>query len=384
MAPVSALLCPLRQMFNGHRMRRKQSLGSLGNLATVLLVATVVAPLWPQYATATSPTRRDLARTDQSLCVQSGQKTTCICKDESAPSVAGTATISASVTTLHLQCKPSSLAYAPDGLSDATVCPVGTEQVYNCKAKNQGTKPCVALSTILVGNVTPAWTAETEAQDGTFKSLVVTKANLPFVDKQFVVGCVKEENAACTVAVAVNARPTEKTGQTVTCAYGENSNLTPQTVALNPSNRSFTLVCGEDGEVVPANYQASFCPVGAEKRDDQSGACTESYSQILPAYETSWWRNDGGKSSYTLTIPADKFPETEAKLNIRCQKKGASSSNRSEAPATPNPSVCSVDVTIEGVKASSSAPVGVWIGINFVSCFSVGAAVVVASLARML
>ncbi|PFH36835.1 SAG-related sequence [Besnoitia besnoiti] len=330
-------------------MRRKRSAGSLTDLLAAFVLVSTAALLGRYYTVAVGSSEGGSAHAEQSICIKDSAKTTCTCTKKDSSSEKGTATLSASLATLNLQCK-GGLYYAPDKLKGTTVCPGNAKDVHNC------TQPCLDLKNVLTGTSVPSWKGgEPEGEEG--KTLTVAPENLPFVNKQFVVGCVKEENAAaCTVAVAVNARPTEKTGQTVTCAYGENSNLTPQTVALNPSNRSFTLVCGEDGEVVPANYQASFCPVGAEKRDDQSGACTESYSQILPAYETSWWRNDGGKSSYTLTIPADKFPETEAKLNIRCQKKGASSSNRSEAPATPNPSVCSVDVTIEAAAASSSSP----------------------------
>ncbi|PFH36839.1 SAG-related sequence [Besnoitia besnoiti] len=338
------------------RKPRKRLVCLLSRRAAVIFLVGLIAlcgrqDLAPCGATQVSPVGQ------KAICDETGGATTCTCEGVTPPpSEHGTATLSEKATTLHILCKKG-LTCAPDKLGSTKVCDGTASAVQNCASRDEGGGKCVDLSDIFVGASTLAWASGNESDGSTPKSLVVTKANLPFVDKKFVVGCVKGENAACTVAVAVNARPTEKTGQTVTCAYGENSNLTPQTVALNPSNRSFTLVCGEDGEVVPANYQASFCPVGAEKRDDQSGACTESYSQILPAYETSWWRNDGGKSSYTLTIPADKFPETEAKLNIRCQKKGASSSNRSEVPATPNPSVCSVDVTIEGVgkDVSSSA-----------------------------
>ncbi|PFH36087.1 SAG-related sequence [Besnoitia besnoiti] len=284
-------------------------------------------------------------------CILSGKVTTCTCDVTKtvAEGKAQAAILSQTNNGIKLECK-SGLECAPKGLSQ-TVCTAEDESLSACS---------VALHTLLADNQkNVTWTdcAQREIPAAsTCKTLSVPQDNFPFIDERFAVGCADGNNSnqkICKVAVTVTARPSVTEGQTVRCAYGANSNQSRQSVTLSPSKNNFTLVCGEKGEVLPKKYDQAYCP--AELKGDQE-ACDGNYKSILPGYEEQWWeKRDEGKS-YTLSIPADKFPKEQSKIVVGCQQKTQQTESKVTGEGVSGPTLCAVDVTIEaGASPSLSA-----------------------------
>ncbi|PFH36075.1 SAG-related sequence [Besnoitia besnoiti] len=279
-------------------------------------------------------------------CKPGANEITCTCSEASDQQVEETmsATLSQKQNVMKLVCKPD-MACAPEGLSKKV-----------CKATDstldQGTCD-EELSRLLAGSQRDVSWEEVKEKiqlQGESKSLTVPPQNFPFVDEQFAVGCKASDNEKkCTFTVTLAARPTATDGQTVTCAYGASSNQSHQKIKLNPTQNSFTLVCGEKGEVLPTRYEEGFCSSGL-KGDEES--CEGSYTSVLPGYEAKWWSKHDADNSYTLSIPNDKFPAEEAKLIVGCRQKPSSDPAKGATAAAVSSTVCNVDVTIE---ASSSA-----------------------------
>ncbi|PFH36816.1 SAG-related sequence [Besnoitia besnoiti] len=211
------------------------------------------------------------------------------------------------------------------------------------------------VNTLLVlSSATVGW-ADREADGEQAKALTIKKENLPYVDGSFRVGCMDQSanETKCTVDVKVAARASATEGQKAICAYGRESNAKKQEVTLSSARNSFTLVCGDKGEIVQASYKVAHCPVG--KGEEALENCKEDYKTILPDYQEGWWTEENNKS-ITMKIPEDKFPEQDGSFMVPCQK--AKNSDDKERPnALQDGSVCTVDVRILGVgKPSSSFP----------------------------
>ncbi|PFH36074.1 SAG-related sequence [Besnoitia besnoiti] len=274
-------------------------------------------------------------------CESGESETTCTCSEGANGDAADVTTLSQKQNVLKLDCQ-ASLKCAPENLGNK-VCEAKAEEFTNCN---------VELCNLLAGKPPVSWTPVPEKRNnqGESKSLTVPPQNFPFVDEQFAVGCKASDNGKkCTFTVTLAARPTARDGQTVTCAYGASSNQSHQKIKLNPTQNSFTLVCGEKGKVLPTRYEEGFCSSGL-KGDEES--CEGSYTSVLPGYEAKWWSKHDADNSYTLSIPNDKFPAEEAKLVVGCRQKPSSDPAKGATAAAVSSTVCNVDVTIE---ASSSA-----------------------------
>ncbi|PFH36805.1 SAG-related sequence [Besnoitia besnoiti] len=297
------------------------------------------------------------ARATESNCAPPAQsvRTKCAC-DANAAALDLEATISEGTNELEIHCK-ANLSYSPEGLEGSKVCSANFADLAQCKLKSDKSG-CIDVNTLLLSTSPPVnWQPSTNVPGGDQpKVLSVPKEKLPYIDGQFIVGCSdsKGSTTKCKVAVTVAARATETKDQQVTCSYGKDSNKKHQTITLSPSQNSFTLVCGEKGEIVQTNYKKTYCDVSEENAAVKD--CHGKYKDILPGYEEAWW-TDGEEKSFTFTIPEDKFPMAGAKMMVQCQKAEEKQVKDPTAPA-PQPSVCSVDVIIEsaGVPSSASVP----------------------------
>ncbi|PFH36102.1 SAG-related sequence [Besnoitia besnoiti] len=281
-------------------------------------------------------------------CVTNGTKVTCSCDLTSASEKeAMSAVLSQDKNTLRFECKSNSDS-VPGGAETAVVCPEGTSDLTKCD---------IQLSSLLAGDSKSVKWVPCPSKEEHCKqcaSLTIPQNNFPYVDKKFAVGC-KEQNGnkLRIVGVTLQARPSATNAQTVTCAYGASSNGSHQTVKLSPTQSSFTLVCGEKGEVLPAQYNKHYCSSDSQEAEK---TCSEDYTSILPGYDGSWWEATEASNTYTLSIPADKFPKEETKIVVGCQQQqpvAPPPSGKKEGKKEPSPTVCSVDVTIAAGSVSS-------------------------------
>ncbi|PFH36101.1 SAG-related sequence [Besnoitia besnoiti] len=307
------------------------------------------------------------------MCVETESKTTCTCAEPlpSRDAKTGAANLSQKRNSLEVMCK-GNLKCAPDELKASTVCAAGTRDLTKCKDVKDGRDAsCVYLHTLLAEAPTSIkWQAVSVQGKGTDQSKMLTLGpeNIPYVDGQFVVGCMDSSASTtkCTVTVSVEARASATNGQTVRCAYGASSNPSHQTVTLSPSQNSITLVCGKEGVVLPTKVDHTFCSAESDAKE----ACDGEYKTIMPGFESTWWKADASGYSYTLSIPADKFPREPAKIVVGCQQKESSAGSRDSLYRDSGPTVCTVGVTIEASQATS-----VSMGVSGVSAFLAGASV---------
>ncbi|PFH36804.1 SAG-related sequence [Besnoitia besnoiti] len=338
-------------------MQRKPFCSSRLCLTITLLFIASFETICKEFALSALEVR---AAEQTSKCAVNDIRTKCTCETETTDPIPSLeAKISEKTNELEIHCM--SLKYAPDGLQESTVCSADAVDVAKCKASEDEEKSgCIDVNTLLVstsGSV--EWKpSNISSVDNQSKVLSVPKEKLPYIDGQFIVGCSdsKGSTTKCKVAVTVAARATETKDQQVTCSYGKDSNKKHQTITLSPSQNSFTLVCGEKGEIVQTNYKKTYCDVSEENAAVKD--CHGKYKDILPGYEEGWW-TDGEEKSFTFTIPEDKFPKVGAKMMVQCQKVVEEKPQEKElqvpAPAPPQDSVCSVDVTIETGGSPSSA-----------------------------
>ncbi|PFH36817.1 SAG-related sequence [Besnoitia besnoiti] len=330
---------------------------------SVLTLSVLLSVFFHAVFLDTLPALAELKET-RSRCEEGTNMTKCSCQVEANQTTATLrTTMSQQKAVFHLLCE-SSMQYAPDKLEGSTVCPAETRSLLECKTEGNsraavdpaGTTKPVEIQTFL-SEADPKVSWETpEAGENNTRTLSIPQQLFPYVDGEFVVGCLDSSNnkATCQVTVALAARESATEGHKALCAYGEASNKKHQSITLSPANNSFALVCGDKGEIVQKDYKSSYCPVGDGM--EAATTCKGDYKTILPEYEQAWWGGDDGKS-FTLTIPKEKFPENEATLMIQCQKKSDKLGSKSGTPGTSKPSVCTVHVTIEGTgKASSSPP----------------------------
>ncbi|CBZ50821.1 srs domain-containing protein [Neospora caninum Liverpool] len=338
-----------------HQVQLKLRLGPRIVLTLLLLVATTSQLCGDSTFFTTNGAVAQ--KTAPFRCEDIDNGTQCTCEATSSES-AITATLSATRSVLQLLCK-TGLTWTPAGADNKQVCPETTTDLKQC-TKGGGEHQCIDVTTLLAGSTDDIkWREVTGVPPTADKSKILTipAANLPYSDKKFIVGCLSSDQSTskCKLTVTLEARPsvTEK-NHTVTCAYGKTSNPTHQTVKLSPSQNSFTLVCGSEGEVLPTKYQDTYCG----SKDGESAAakqCSGNYTEVIPTYENTWWEETKDKTSYSLVIPSDSFPEEETKITLGCQKKASTSGDRTREEATAAAStVCTVDVTIEGVTSSAS------------------------------
>ncbi|CBZ51475.1 SRS domain-containing protein [Neospora caninum Liverpool] len=225
----------------------------------------------------------------------------------------------------------------------------------------------VTLQTLLGAGEHVKWkkeksTPRTEGNGETW-SLSFTEGDLPLTDKRFLVGCQSSENVveknaepSCKVPVHVEARPSSETNNVVTCAYGQNSNTNALEVELTAEKNAVTIECGSVGSLMPGITTTHYCAPDDGNLDD----CTaKKYVDALPMFEESWVKQDGEKSSVTLTIPESGFPVEDQKLRLGCVPKADSTklSSRGETATAfgEKTSSCNVIVTVRASNAPSSA-----------------------------
>ncbi|CBZ51162.1 srs domain-containing protein [Neospora caninum Liverpool] len=324
----------------------------MGVTLLVLLASTSMHYDGPSFFSSV----RAAEETPKSNCVVDTEHgaTKCRCdKTDKAPQTLA-ATLSEEQNVLLVGCQKTDLQCAPEQLAGEKVCSGDSTALHQC-GSSTSSSACIKLSDILVEpGEKVTWSADTTEtlKDCTTKQLTVPKENFPYTDKKFVVGCIKTDGNKdqCTVTVTVAARASAKKGQTVICAYGTSSNKEPQTITLSPSQNAFTLVCGNDGEIMPSSYQHQYCDTS--ESGTTSDCQLKDYTSVLTTYQDTWWQKTEN-SSYTLQIPPTDFPEEPANIMVGCQQREISKTGqRSETdPST----VCKVLVTIEASSNSSSA-----------------------------
>ncbi|CBZ53653.1 SRS domain-containing protein [Neospora caninum Liverpool] len=291
-------------------------------------------------------------------CVIAGAVTKCTCTSKEVTNKDLTATLSQEKNVLEIGCKQSDLTCAPENLDDSAVCPSSTTNLRDCKTP-PGTDTPFNINTLLSGsspNVSWQPCTDCDSDSGcTTKKLTIPPENFPIVDQKFMVGCVQPNTKdTMKVTVTLEARASATEDHIVKCAYGKNSNTAHQTVTLSREKNSFTLVCGDQGDVLPTNYQEKYCV--SESGNEASDSCTGSYQGIFPNYETTWWTKTTDRNEYKFTVPDGQFPAEEQKITVGCQKK-ATCENGKQSTKTDekDSSVCSVDVTVVASAASSGA-----------------------------
>nr|CCA30088.1 SRS domain-containing protein [Neospora caninum Liverpool]CEL71334.1 TPA: SRS domain-containing protein [Neospora caninum Liverpool] len=209
--------------------------------------------------------------------------------------------------------------------------------------------------------------ATEQAKNGETWTLALTDDDLPFTDKPFFVGCKENKQSpaevagaaatdSCKVPVHVEARPSSETNNVVTCAYGQNSNTNALEVELTAEKNAVTIDCGSVGSLMPGITTTHYCAPDDGNLDD----CTaKNYVDVLPMFEESWVKQDGEKSSVTLTILESGFPVEDQKLRLGCVPKSTSATKSD--PGSPadafgaKTSSCNVIVTVRASNTPSSA-----------------------------
>ncbi|PFH36103.1 SAG-related sequence [Besnoitia besnoiti] len=348
MAPAATLLFPTIPVVSGVLGRGLQGKGGNGSRVRLAIASVCVGAILVS-ASASLPTTGAQPEPAATECVANDTEVKCACELTSdGAKKTMSAVLSQDKNTLRFECKSKTAECVKPDEAGTVVCQAGTSDLSDCK---------VELSTLLAGDSKSVKWVPCELEGEHCKqcaSLTIPQNNFPYVDQKFAVGC-KEQNASnlCIVGVTLEARPSATNAQTVTCAYGASSNGSHQTVKLSPTQSSFTLVCGEKGEVLPAQYNKHYCSSDSQEAEK---TCSEDYTSILPGYDGSWWEATEASNTYTLSIPADKFPKEETKIVVGCQQQqpvAPPPSGKKEGKKEPSPTVCSVDVTIAAGSVSS-------------------------------
>ncbi|KYK71318.1 SAG-related sequence SRS30C [Toxoplasma gondii TgCatPRC2] len=335
------------QFFRGLGLR-------MGLTVLALFVSTFVRSGYVSFAVAAKAQGGETPPSDPT-CVVEGAVTKCTCRNQTVKNPDVTAIVSEQQNGLQISCNAAHLKCAPDNLQDNTVCPATITSLYECKQTAIKTVTSVEINSLLNGSPSLQWQNGDSVPECTSRKLTIPPENFPFVDEKFIVGCIKEgTNDSMKVAVTLQARASATKEQTVTCAFGVNSNKVHQTVTLSPEKNSFTLVCGTAGQVLPTKFDENYC-VTADTTD-AADSCTEAYGGILPNYEKTWWTKSSNANEYTFKIPDDRFPPEEQKITVGCQKKKISDpNNQTSRSDEKDSSVCTVDVTIAPSAASSAS-----------------------------
>nr|CCA30039.1 SRS domain-containing protein [Neospora caninum Liverpool]CEL71252.1 TPA: SRS domain-containing protein [Neospora caninum Liverpool] len=352
MAHSSRVKCRGSETSGTVPLQLSRGLGVRMGLRVVLVfVSTLLLSDFPSFpgcvrALADEPT--------DPTCVTNEAVTKCTSTKPDARDKALTATLSEKKNILEVACKNPDLKCAPDGLESNEVCPSTTASLKDCKNENRDSTPTpFDINTLLSGSPKDVSWRNCVDATCTTKKLTIPPENFPFVDQQFIVGCVDKSASKDTmkVTVTLQARASATDEQTVKCAYGKNSNPTHQAVTLSPEKNSFTLVCGTAGEVLPTTYETNYCI--SDNGDDATASCQGSYAEIFPNYEQTWWTTTANTNEYKFTIPEGQFPAEEQKITVGCQKTTTEPGKQRTEREEKGSSVCSVDVTI---VASASSP----------------------------
>ncbi|PFH36819.1 SAG-related sequence [Besnoitia besnoiti] len=344
-------------LFSAHRHTKEQK--SRGSRRFLLTSMLLLVGLFTLSSSTPADSIDAVAAKATSACVKAAGVTECTC-EEGETGKTMEADLSQDANKLQIMCK-GELKGSPKELEGEAVCPASTNKKCKCddvpKSRGEDETTCIKIGDLLSANAgAVSWRAvSVQNSKEKPKLLTIPTDSFALVDEGFVVGCVDQLNTdtKCKVTVTLKARATVMDNRKVICAYGAESNGEHKAITLSPSQNSFTLVCGEKGEIVPANYVDAFCPL-SEGSTTVATPCGGDYKTILAGYETAWW-SDKPEGSFSFTIPKDKFPESGAKLMFQCQKKSDDSQQKPKAEVAKGPSVCSVDVTIEGRGPPSSA-----------------------------
>ncbi|KEP65830.1 UNVERIFIED_CONTAM: SAG-related sequence SRS54 [Hammondia hammondi] len=361
--PVPSGLVPRKEMrpTKGWRVKRASPLISGIGLTLVFLQiasgsfkdAPVIAIVGAQGQTSSTLT-----------CAEDAQKSkiSCTCTPgtvtKRTPATAATheVTVSGNKNELQLECK-TNFNFAPEEDTGKKVCPAGKE-ISDCKDGSQ----CVLIDPFFTGTTTTlAWKKvdASNREKSSTKLLTIPAENFPYVDGKFLVGCTGSNGSLppCALTVNIGARASVTKDHTVTCAYGNKSNKDHHAVTIKPSQNSFTLVCGDKGEILPKNYAATYCATQAAQHATDD--CKGDYKSILPAYTEKWWK-ENPSGSFVFEIPPGDFPEVPVNITLSCQQKTTRppSIRDKDSDASDKPSVCTVEVTIENGTTSSASATG--------------------------
>ncbi|KEP67001.1 UNVERIFIED_CONTAM: SAG-related sequence SRS30C [Hammondia hammondi] len=345
--PGSVTPCRVSQFSGGLRLR-------MGLTVLALFVSTFVRSDYVSFA-VTAEAQGEETPPPNPTCVVEGAVTKCTCTNKTVQKPDVTAIVSEQQNGLQISCNTTHLKCAPDDLQDNKVCPATITSLYECKQAAVKTATSIDINSLLNGSPSLQWQNGDSVPDCTSKKLTIPPENFPFVDEKFIVGCVENGTKdSMKVAVTLQARASVTKEQTVTCAFGVNSNKLHQTVTLSPEKNSFTLVCGTAGQVLPTKFDENYC-VTADKTD-AADSCTEAYGGILPNYEKTWWMKSSNANEYTFKIPDGRFPPEEQKITVGCQKIQTSDpENQTSKSEEKDSSVCTVDVTIAPSAAASAS-----------------------------
>lgn len=242
-----------------------------------------------------------------------------------------------------LTCSGAGNSAVPAKLGEGMVCP-GTSTLATCSgAASAEAKPVNLREFLAPGAADVSW--RKEADQESYSLSVPGVSSYPFIDQEFLVGCKTSSAEVCSVLVALKARESARSGQTVTCAYGAASNSYSVSVTLTPSNNHFTLSCGEGGRFVPSDITANYCTYGEYVEQKDSCLPSLKYSSLIPGFNQSWWSTTTNQA--TLKIPADQFPAGDYKFAVGCNPP-------LDAPEASQPTTCSVDVILSKTETSTS------------------------------
>nr|CCA30036.1 SRS domain-containing protein [Neospora caninum Liverpool]CEL71249.1 TPA: SRS domain-containing protein [Neospora caninum Liverpool] len=353
MAPSSRVTCPVFDA-TGTMSHFPRRIGVRMGLRVILVF--VSAFLLLDSLSFSGCVRALASEATNPTCHTIGAVTTCTCTSKNVTNKDLTATLSQKKNVLEIACKQKELNCAPGNLDGSVVCPSGTTNLKDCKT-TKGTDTPFNINTLLSGpSPSVSWQSCANAiSTCTTKKLTIPPENFPFVDHKFMAGCVQPDTKdTMKVTVTLEARASATEDHIVKCAYGKNSNPAHQTVTLTPEKNSFTLACGDQGDILPTNYKKEYCV--SESGNEASDSCTGAYEGIFANYEATWWTKTTGTNEYKFTIPGGQFPQEEQKVTVGCQKKTtAEPAPQSKEGGEKDSSVCSVDVTIVASAASSAA-----------------------------
>nr|CEL64551.1 TPA: SRS domain-containing protein [Neospora caninum Liverpool] len=315
--------------------------------------------------------RRSLVSRSSNVTDSPSESTTvATCKASGSTEVAATPailTLSRSSLNVQLRCLGVSNTAAPtdpkkvcEGENVSTVSPDSAA----CTIGPHKFSKTITLRELLGASHEVTWTeadVSGGSENGKERTLQLVEADLPRTDKSFFVGCQKQDNpeanSSCKVTVNVNARPSSVDDENVvTCAYGKDSNPKAVQVEMSEEKNTLTIDCGSDGSMQPTEYATQYCSPADEKLN---GCTKNSYSDILPMFETRWWSEANDGSPARLTIPKTDFPRANQSILLGCIPKAESADGpgkrgdltESESATT----TCRVLVTVRASSSASSA-----------------------------
>ncbi|PFH35262.1 SAG-related sequence [Besnoitia besnoiti] len=289
-------------------------------------------------------------------CNSDGTGTVCSCGSTAHDSgIFEPANLSQSTNTLTVTCEET-FSFVPSESKSVCVGTPGQPSLAACQPKQRGTEVVIApLVNFLSSPPTPPVDVEWKNAGKNSHSIVFPKANFPFTDKAFFVGCQNSNQKHCVVPVRVKARKSVLEDKVLKCAYGTDSNTPVPEVTLDPTSKSLTVDCGEDGTMpltgeLPTVY---YC------KDSATDACdpVKDVTEILPGFAKEWWTPVNGlKTAAKLTVPEGGFPVEPKTVVLGCNPKRAKAKvdAEPESHAEGGLPTCRVKVTFDAPSSSSS------------------------------